>query len=130
MRKRGQSAIEFLILTGAVLIFFLAFLGAIQYNIREKTQEKTRLEVREVALTLQNEISLARDAGDGYRRDFWIPTKISGLDYEVQIFGELLQVNMSDGRHAMALFVGNVTGQPDLGENSIENEGGEVLLNQ
>ncbi len=128
-KKRGQSAIEFLILVGAVLFFFLAFLYAVQSNLSDKTREQRGAAVREVALIVQDEIILAWESSDGYSRSFELPGKVQGADYYINITEELVYVRTIDGRHAIAFPVFNVTGQPIKGLNAIGKRNGIVFLN-
>ena len=127
--KKAQSAIEFLILVGAVLFFFVAFLYAVQSNLSDKTRERREIAVREVALIVQDEIVLAWGSSDGYSRNFELPNKVQGADYEVNISDELVYVRTIDGRHAIALPVFNVTGQPVKGLNAIGKRDEIVFLN-
>ena len=130
MENRGQSAIEFMIIIGAMLFFFLSFMYVLGLQKADDIKEKRNLEVRDVALSVKDEISLAGEASDGYRRSFTIPQKISGfLDYTIKIEGNLLYVATDDKMHAMAYPVFNVTGQPFRGWNNITKRNGRVYLN-
>jgi uncharacterized protein YpmB len=128
-KNRGQSAIEFLILIGAVFFFFIVFLFAIQSSIVEKSKEGVDLEIREVALIVQDEISLAVGSSDGYSRNFVLPNKIRGRDYNASIIGSLVYVITNDGKHAVSLSVLNATGQPTIGNNQVRRDAGRVYLN-
>ena len=100
--KRGQSAIEFLILVGAMLFVFVLFLGLFQKNIGEKIVEKRNYALTELALTIQNEINLASEASNGYSRTFEIPKDILGSDYDVNITSGMVYARTRDGVHALA----------------------------
>ncbi len=127
--KRGQSSIEFLILVGAVLFIFIIFLGLFQQNIGQKTIEKRNHEVTELALTVQNEINLASEASNGYRRQFTIPQKILGSDYDINITSGSVYVRTRDGKHALAIPVQNVTGDMNKTINNIRKVNGTIYLN-
>ncbi len=127
---RGQSAVEFTILVGFVLFFFAAFMYAVQSNIADKNFEKKRIEVNEVAFHVRDEINLAFGADDGYSRNFEIPVLIGGLDYSIEILDGLVYLNSTDGRHAISLPVGNVTGEVMKGNNLIRKSNGIVYLNE
>ena len=129
MNKKLQSAIEFLILVGAVLFIFVLFLGLFQQNIGEKTKEKRNYVMTELALSVQNEISLASEASNGYQRQFQIPQNILGLDYEINITSGLVYVRTKDKEHSLALPVQNITGDLNITHNTIKKLNGIVYLN-
>jgi hypothetical protein len=128
--KKAQSAIEFLIIVGAMLFFFVSVLGVFQQNLEIKSKEKRNLEIQETALTIQNEIAVASKSIDGYERELRVPTTIANLEYDISINGNLIYLNTTNGRHAMALPIQNVTGQIQKGTNIIRKEDGLVYITQ
>ena len=127
--KKGQSAIEFLILVGAVLFFFLTFLFVIQSNLADKFKENKNTVVHDVALTVQEEINLAAKSSDGYSREFDLPLELLGEDYLINITAQLVYVRTASGGSAIALPVTNSTGQPVKGTNLITRINGSIYLN-
>src|SRR5437870_1213044 len=100
--KNGQSAIEFIIIVGAVTFFFLGFLFAIQSNLADQRYQDIDFTIKEIALNVQNEISVASTASDGYYRNFSIPPKIINLDYSISIISnEMVYINTTDSTHAL-----------------------------
>ncbi|PJC44950.1 hypothetical protein CO038_00985, partial [Candidatus Pacearchaeota archaeon CG_4_9_14_0_2_um_filter_39_13] len=124
MRNKGQSSVEFIILVGAVLFFFMAFAFAIQINTADKTNEKRDVLVKDTALNVQAEIDLAHRSSEGYSRNFELPEKILNSDYEISIIAGAVYVRTLDGEHATAYPVADVSGQPLKGSNSIRKENG------
>lgn len=127
--RKGQGAIEFIILVGFIFFIFVAFLLAIRVNISDKTRESVDLEVKEIALIVQDEIALAAESSDGYYRNFELPVRVANRDYEVNVTGGLVFVRTVDGRHALSLSVLNVTGDVQRGNNIIRKVNGSVILN-
>lgn len=127
--KRGQSALEFLILVGAVLFFFTGFFIIIQQQIAFKKFEEINRDFKDVAENVQEEINLAKSASDGYMRDFEVPETVNGLNYEINISDDLIFIKSESGKYALSLPVSNVTGDLVKGSNSIQKVSGEVLLN-
>ena len=127
--KRGQASIEFFILVGAVLFFFLAFLSAVQINLEDKSREKLNLEVKELALAVTDEINLAVKASEGYSRVFVIPEKVANREYDINIIAGLVYIRTTDGKFSLAYPVQEVNGDVIIGENMIRKENGEVYLN-
>jgi len=125
--RLGQGAIEFVIIFGALLVFFIIFFTAIQSNITDKNAEKERIIAQNVALDVQEEISIAADASDGYIRNFTTPLNIFGKSYTLNITDGRLGIKM-DGFSA-TYKIAEVTGEIYVGENTIKKENGEVKLN-
>ncbi|MDO8508743.1 MAG: dockerin type I repeat-containing protein [Nanoarchaeota archaeon] len=130
MMKRGQSAIEFFVLAGAAILFFLAFSIVVQMNITDKSVEQINLQVKDAAFSLQDEVSLASGSSEGYRRDFKIPDTIGGREYNIEIVDDSVYVKTDDGKFAISLPVGEVTGEVQKGDNFIIKENGKVYLNE
>jgi len=129
LMKKAQSAIEFIILVGAVFFFFIIFLLAVQLNIADKAKENRGLAIQEIALAVQDEINLAVDSSDGYNRVFEIPEKVINLDYEINITAGTVFARTLDGKHAISFPVAEVTGDTLKGTNVIRKEDGVVYLN-
>ena len=130
MPNKAQSSIEFFILIGAVLFFFMIILLAVQTSIADDIKQKKNIAIKEIALNLQDEVSLASSSTDGYSRTFSLPTDIQTDDYLINITGNLIFIRTTDGKHALALPVLNITGQPKKGDNTLKKLSGSVLLNQ
>ena len=130
MNKKLQASIEFVIMLGFVLLFFSVFLLIIQGNMESKLSEKKSLIIKELALEVQDEINLALEARDGYKREFEIPDKIVNLDYDITLTEEMVYLNTTDGKNALALPIPKVTGNIQKGLNTVRKDNGEILINQ
>ena len=128
--KYAQTAIEFMILIGFVLFFFTVFFLAIGGNMSGKLREKKNLDIKDIALTVQDEINLALQSSDGYSRNFTLPEKIGNEDYDIDIVEDMVYVRTVDNKYAIALPVMNVTGNIRKNVNTIKKENGRILLNQ
>lgn len=126
---KSQTAIEFVILVGFVLFVFVAFLLVIRGNTSDKIREKKNQAVKELALTVQDEINLALSSTDGYYRSFNLPETLSGQEYEAEISEGMVYIHTTDNKYAIALPVANVTGDVNEGGNIIRKENGEIKLN-
>ena len=127
--KRGQSAIEFMIISGVVIFMFLTYSFFIQSKIADKGFERRDLLTQEVANTIKDEINLALEATDGYSRTFNLANTILNADYNATIDGDLVYVRTLDGKHAIAVPVANVAGQLIIGDNTIRKSNGVIYLN-
>ncbi|MBI2452011.1 hypothetical protein HYV50_02950 [Candidatus Pacearchaeota archaeon] len=129
MKKKSQSAIEFMILIGGVLFFFLTILFVFQQDIADKTIQKRNYAFQKTANDIKNEIDLASKATDGYQRQFFVPERISGMQYEVNITQNLIYIRTLNNEYAAAYPVQNITGDIIKGTNLIKKENGVVRLN-
>lgn len=127
--KNAQTSFEFIVLVSFIIFFFTIFFLAIQGNTSDRINLRKNQIVKELAISVQNEINLAFDATEGYSREFDNPTEILNQDYEIGIQDNLLYVRTEDSRYAIALPVPQTTGQPQTGTNTIRKQGGIIYLN-
>ena len=128
--KRAQVAIEFLIIIGAVVFFVSIFLLAIQNSQQEKTYQQQNIQLKEIALTVQNEINLASESSDGYVREFIIPKTAGSQEYQITLDLGIVYIKTTDNKHALTLPVQEVTGNINKTQNTIQKINGQILLNQ
>ena len=126
---KSQSAVEFFILIGVLFFIFLIFLYLFQSDLAGKSDKRKDEMIRETALSIQNELSLASESSDGYSRTFEIPLTILGSNYEANITSGFVYVRTSDGSHAISLPVQNITGDLNITTNKIRKVNGAVYLN-
>jgi len=125
--KRSQGAVEFLVIFGAILFFFVLFFGIIQGNIADKNKEKERLIAQNVALDLKDEINIAAEASDGYSRNFSLPSNILGKSYDINI--TLGSVYLSMENYGVSYRASKVTGILIKGVNIIKKQNGQIFIN-
>ncbi len=125
--EKSQSAVEFVIIFGAIMFFFVLFMSAIQNNVNQKNVEKINILAEHIALSVQNEIALATGASNGYYREFEVPNNILGKQYEIQLVGKSVFISGDDLGISYSVF--DVTGDVQKGLNVIRKENGVVYLN-
>ncbi|MEK6945514.1 MAG: hypothetical protein AABW63_01850 [Nanoarchaeota archaeon] len=125
--KKAQGVIEFIVLFGAALLFFVVIIATIQESQSQKNKEKERLIAQNVALDIQDEINLAAESSDGYERNFTTPDNIIGLDYTINVSQGYVFLTMGD--YVVDYNVVQVVGQIQKGNNLIKKENGTVYLN-
>ena len=128
--NKAQSAVEFIMIL-SFIIFSLTILSVIinekiSNNVRERDNQLLKITV----LSIQDEISLASKASDGYLRSFRIPLDINGKDYKINITDGMIYARTLDGKNAIAIPVINITGDVKKGDNAIKKQGGLVYLNR
>lgn len=129
-QRKSQTSIEFMILLAFVLFFFVLFFLAIQEINADKIKERKNLRIKEIALSVQDEINLALETSDGYYREFEIPEKIEEQEYDINIVEDMVYIKTQDAKYAIALPVAEVAGQIVKGQNYIRKENGIVYLNE
>jgi hypothetical protein len=126
--KWGQSAIEFIIVLGVVLFFFVLFFGAIQISQRDKEKENQDRLFQNIALDVRDEINIASGASDGYYREFTIPQNVLGTEYEINLT-DIGYVYLKSDRYATSYKATKINGNIQKGVNIIKKENGQVYLN-
>ncbi len=124
MNNKSQSAAEFLILIGAVLLFFTLFLIVIYNKTYETSQEKETIIIKDIALDVQDEINLASKASNGYYREF---TLREDLDYSITLAGNSVYIKTE--KNAVSYPIIEVQGSVKRGKNIIKKENDKVYLN-
>lgn len=129
MKSNGQSSIEFIILVGAAMVFFIGFMVYLESNISEKDKESMNFAVTSLATAVRGEIELASQASEGYSRTFTLPEKIIDKDYGIALVENSIYVHTLDGRYALSLPVEPVNGSVMKGNNVIRKQNGGIYLN-
>jgi len=128
IKKRAQGTIEFIILFGVILVFFIAFFAIVQNNISEKNEDKEKILLQNIALDVRDEINLAAEASDGYSREFNVPEKVLGGDYEITISNNFVYASME--KIGFAYKAVEVNGLIKKGVNNVTKEEGIIYLNK
>jgi len=127
--KKSQTAIEFVVLVGLValtaVIFMLASLG----QIKEFQDRKEYILIKDMALKLQTEVTLAATSEDGYQRQFTLPDKLEEtINYSITIKNNETIIVHSD-KSLYAVSIPKVKGNITKNTNTITKTGGVVNLN-
>ena len=126
-KKRGQSAIEFMVIFAAILLFFVSFFAIIQMNVEKKNFEKEKILVQNIALDVQDEINIAAKSSEGYSREFKIPENIFGKNYEINLSGNFVYVSLNN--IGVSYKISKINGSVKKGSNLITKQNGTVYLN-
>lgn len=82
---KGQISLEFMVLTGFLLLAFVGLLVIVQQRGVEVVNENLRRGEDAVADVLVRELRYGHQAGDGYSRAFDLPRTVGGAAYVVGI---------------------------------------------
>lgn len=128
--KKGQILIEFILLYGVALIATILFVESISQN-KALHETKESLLVKDVALKIQNEISIASYIEDGYSRQFKLPEKINNKNYNISIINNTLTI-WTNSTSFIAIFTTrmvNITGYLKKESNTIAKTNGVIYIN-
>jgi len=127
--KKGQGAVEFLIIFGATLFFFVLFMTAVKISAEDKAAEKYVDLADGIALLVRDEILLAHKSSEGYEREFIVPINLYGKAYDINVTPDgTVYVYTED--IGISYQVANVSGTINKGANTIRKSGGAVYLNK
>ena len=126
LKKRAQGTIEFILIFGAILFFFIAFFSIIQRNISNQNEDKEKILLQSIALDVRDEINMAAESSDGYSRNFTLPENILGKDYEINISDNFVYV--STEKNGFVYRISQVSGSIQKGINRIIKQNGMVTL--
>ena len=127
--QRGQLSIEFIMIIGAAMFFFVALFAVFNSILSDRADTRTNEYFFEFAESIRQEIVLAHEASDGYERNFLLPETINKRYYDMEIQGSWIVMKSDDERFSLSVPVLNVTGNLQKGNNVIKNVNGEVFLN-
>ena len=127
--KKAQSAIEFMILVGAVILFFISFLFVIQGNLTDKFREEYNVAIYDIASIVQDELNLARNSADGYLREFVLPERVISLEYSIIIVDDSVYINTIDNQYTVSLPVPVIAGGVQKGINVGRKDNGVIYFN-
>jgi len=124
---KAQSSMEFFMLIGLAFLAVIIFTAISANEVKEFRDQKEFFLIKDLALKLQKEVTLAADAEDGYARSFTLPDELENIvDYFVQIRNNTITINSSKTVFSVAIV--NVTGNFDKGNNKIEKNNGKISI--
>ena len=95
MKMKAQSSMEFFMLVGLAFLAVILFVAVSANEVREFRDQKEFFLVKDLALKLQKEVTLAADAEDGYVRSFTLPEELENIiDYFVQIKNNTITMSL------------------------------------
>jgi len=122
---KGQSATEFVVLIGVLLLFFLGMLALSFDRTKAINEEKQDRIAVDILTKMQKEIQLASSVSDGYSREFKLPEKIGNNNYVIDLQNNTIVLTVSGEVYSRK--VPGVTGM--LGkEGIVKREGGIVYV--
>lgn len=125
--KKSQVSTEFMILSGIALVTAIIFIFISLDQAKTLYETKEFLLVKDVALKIQDEISIVSYIEDGYSREFKIPEKVNNKDYNISIINNTMVVWTNTTVYFSEIV--NITGNLNKGSNTITKTSGNIYIN-
>ena len=127
---KSQSSMEFFALVGLGFLATILFAAITVNEIREFSDQKEFLMIKDLALRLQKEVSIAALVEDGYERKFALEDKLEDkVDYFIIVTNTSINVNSSKAAFSARIpltYGKNFT----KGSNKVEKLNGKVYINR
>ena len=124
---KAQVIIEFTLMFTALALLSMLIIQLIGFRGEEINQLKGIRKLNDFGLRLQDEVDMAYNSKPGYVRTFFLPSTINGMKFNISVTHNHLVV--SQGGHAYYYILPKVNGSFKLGNNTIRNKGGLVVIN-
>ena len=133
--KKAQTSMEFVILTGFMLLAFLVFYVVIQAKLVEANRNSIDNSAKQVETLVVNELKVAESVTDGYYREFELPQKVNGMDYTIKIISGVgntseivVQYNGKERVYYVPQTYVSNSSRVSKGMNNISKDNGLILL--
>ena len=83
--RRGQGAIEFVLITTVMLLLFTAAFIVAQQNYASIQEERFEQGVYNALGVVETELEVAFQAGEGYEREIYVPRTIAGIPFTLDL---------------------------------------------
>jgi len=126
---KSQVSIEYIsgIIILSAILFITLFTG--YFSIFGSYKIKQEHEIENLADKITLEVELASYAGEGYKREIFLPLTVSGMEFNATINNYTLRIIFSNGQtYEKELDVEKVNGIFLPGKNLIENRGGLIYV--
>lgn len=127
LTRDAQVAFEFVVLVAIVFGALIVFTSFVRDNFTEVQSDTDYFRLKDVALSVKAEISLAVALEDGYQRAFSIPLTIDGLEYNISRENGFLMFSSSNSEYTVS--VPAYTGDVQKGNNVIRKVDGKIEVN-
>ncbi len=115
---KAQISIEFLVIMGFLMTLLLVFAVAILKSHQDIEGDKEYVIIRDIAYKIKDEINLAQNVNPIYMRNFTIPTIVEGVNYSVNVTGNVVIVLAE--HQEFSVIVPTVIGCIHKGNNSVK----------
>ncbi|MGM5484094.1 MAG: hypothetical protein ACQER9_04230 [Nanobdellota archaeon] len=127
IKNKSQAALEFAVLLGVVLIFFVSITAFLSYQKNVLKEEKTFERMENVMEKVSEEILIAQRVNGNYNRTFVLPDQIIDYDYDIELFrGQEIIIKNEIGMEEFKNLPYYIYGQINEGKNIIRKKGNSI----
>lgn len=116
---------EFMYMIMAASLFVIIFISVFSNLYSDTLKEKKTNLFYDFASSIQKELIMASESKLGYERNFTLPDKVEGFDYDIFIIDKTLFLNYTD--NSIYLPVPPVKGILKKGQNTLMNNGTIII---
>lgn len=132
-KNKGQVSIEFLVLLIMSVFFVLTFVIIVKDLSDQKLQHKALDELDDLGKSLQQEILLSSQLEDGYSRDFYVPEKLYGISFTMNVSvasGTIMYLNFYHDGTELFYAIPYIQGTIMKGTNTITKQNNLIVITQ
>src|SRR3989338_9342040 len=128
--NKSQSSMEFFTLVGLAFLATILFAAIAVNEVKEFSDQKEFLMIKDLALRLQKEVAIAASVEDGYERSFALEDKLDGkIDYFTIVTNSSISINSS--KAAFSARIPLIYGKNfTKGSNKVEKTNGKIYVNR
>lgn len=123
-KKNAQAAVEFIMLIVILFSIFMVYTISTRNKMDEIRNKKEYNLLKDVTMMAQNEVLTAVKVEDGYYRQFELPDTLEGINYTINITGQVIAAYSEN--HEYVMIIPHVNGTIKKGINTITKNGGVI----
>ena len=130
--SRAQVASEFVFLLGVFFFFLTAFLAAYYVKSLYINAQNIMLDANRLGEEAAGQINIAYLSGPGYQKNYSLPQKIGGLDYDILVLASegVVEIKVRNQSFLFPIVTEKVNGNFTKGENMLKNVEGVIFIEQ
>lgn len=124
--SKGQASFEFLVVVIFLSLLFAVTIPALGNKQVTITERGVSQQGKAIADRVAYEFDLAMAQGEGYYREFDLPSEIAYSDYNVTVDNGTVLVEWAQTHRFTGTAAENVSGRVEPGTNTIKNTDGRI----
>lgn len=127
---KAQITVETILLIVFLLVFLTAFSYAVYLRIQQVYSEGLKYEIERIGNEAAGQINLVLQEGNGFSKNYSLPQKIYGKEYEIFVdpSNGRVEIMVENKTYFFLISTRDVVGNFSKGENLIRNEEGVIRI--
>lgn len=101
MKLKGQSSIEFMSFVSFSLLILVILMSAVTMKQNQVNMRSNNMDGQMVGQNVAFQVEMALVQGEGYSREFILPSRIAGDPYRVRVINSTLVVDWKNNNYVM-----------------------------